>query len=75
MFKKEGIKRGDVVGLMLANGGGAELPALWIGLASIGATGALLPPQLRGEALVHSAKIAKISILVYSHHLTKGKIL
>jgi acyl-CoA synthetase (AMP-forming)/AMP-acid ligase II len=72
MFKEAGVKRGEAIGIMLSNGGGAELPAFFLGAGNLGAVSALLPPLLRGDALVHSIVIAKVEYVVYSQDLAEG---
>lgn len=73
MFKEVGVKRGDSVGVILHGGGGARYPGLWLGLSYLGSPVALVPPQLRSTALIHSIKAAKVSAVVYSHHLVDGE--
>jgi acyl-CoA synthetase (AMP-forming)/AMP-acid ligase II len=72
MFKDIGIRRGDTVGVLIGTGGEARYPAFWLGLSYLGAPVALLPPQLRSSALIHSIKVAKVTAILYSHHLCEG---
>lgn len=74
MFKEFGVKRGDSVGVVLSGGGGARYPGLWLALSYLGAPVALVPPQLRSSALIHSIKAAKASVVVFSHHLVDGRL-
>ena len=47
-----GLKRGDVVALLLENC--VEYTAIWLGLAKVGVAAALLNTQTRGRSLLHS---------------------
>ena len=52
-----GVEKGEVVGLMARNR--PEYVAAWLGLTRIGATVALISPQLRDQSLAHSAVQAR----------------
>ncbi|XP_077283249.1 long-chain fatty acid transport protein 4-like isoform X2 [Arctopsyche grandis] len=69
MLKECGICKGENVGIMFGNGGGARYPAFWLGTSYLGASVALIPPQLKSSALAHTLKAANISCLVFTHHL------
>lgn len=60
--QRQGLGRGDTVALLLGNR--PELPAAWLGLAKIGAVGALLNHHLRGRALAHCAVISGARAMV-----------
>ncbi|XP_038222804.1 long-chain fatty acid transport protein 4-like [Zerene cesonia] len=64
VLRNEGIKKGDIVGLMTNNC--AQMPALWIGSARIGAVCPLINTNQRGNALIHSINIAKCNVLIFS---------
>ncbi|XP_046403043.1 long-chain fatty acid transport protein 4-like [Ischnura elegans] len=51
-FAARGYQKGDVVALMLANC--PQLVCMWIGLARLGVTSALVNPNLRRNPLAHS---------------------
>jgi len=51
-----GLGQGSVVGLLMENR--PEYLAMWLGLAKVGAVGALLNTNLRGRALAHSLRSA-----------------
>jgi fatty-acyl-CoA synthase len=59
----QGLKPGDVVSLIMENC--VEYPAIWIGLARIGAAVALANSHLTGEQLTHSVNLVapKLSIV------------
>jgi fatty-acyl-CoA synthase len=52
-----GVEKGEVIGLMARNR--PEYVAAWLGLTRIGATVALISPQLRDQSLAHSAVQAR----------------
>jgi fatty-acyl-CoA synthase len=59
---ERGIGRGSVVGLLMENR--PEFPAIWLGLAKVGAVTALLNTHLHGESLAHSLRAAGCSVLL-----------
>ncbi|HEX3953334.1 MAG TPA: long-chain-acyl-CoA synthetase [Stellaceae bacterium] len=52
----QGIGRGDVVALLMADG--PEYLAVWLGVTRVGAVVALLNPSLAGDALAHAITVA-----------------
>jgi fatty-acyl-CoA synthase len=58
----QGIGRGDVVALLMANG--PEYIVTWLGLAKIGAVSALLNTNLRGQPLAHCLGVSEAKHVV-----------
>src|SRR6185437_11259852 len=54
---KQGIERGEVVGLLMTNR--PEYLALWVGIAAAGATVALLNTNLVGVSLAHCINVVR----------------
>ncbi|XP_077283635.1 long-chain fatty acid transport protein 4-like [Arctopsyche grandis] len=71
MLIEFGVRKGDNIGVMLGDGGGAHHPAFWLGSSYIGAPIALIPPQFKSFALINTLKAAKVTYLVYTHHLAE----
>jgi fatty-acyl-CoA synthase len=65
-----GLGKGDVVALMMPNR--PEYMALWLGLARVGVTTALINTQLRGASLARSFAVAKASHVVVDAALAAG---
>ncbi|XP_063838759.1 long-chain fatty acid transport protein 4-like [Ostrinia nubilalis] len=63
-MKAQGIKKGDVVGLLVSNC--PQLPAMWLGNARLGAITPLINTNQRGNALLHSVNVAKCDVLIFS---------
>ena len=63
----EGLGKGDVVALLMENR--PEYLALWAGLAKLGATTALVNPNLRGDALRHAFETSGAETVVVGHEL------
>jgi fatty-acyl-CoA synthase len=59
-----GLGRGDVIALLMENR--PEYMACWLGLAKVGAIGALLNTNLTGASLAHCVRVSK------AHHLILG---
>jgi fatty-acyl-CoA synthase len=57
-----GVEKGEVVGLMAHNRPGYV--AAWLGLTRVGATVALISPQLRDRALAHSVAQARCRLII-----------
>lgn len=67
----DGIKQGDVVGLVMDNR--PEFIITWLGLAKIGAVIALINTNLSGHPLVHSLTVCKAKCFIVGHeHAAKG---
>ncbi|XP_028162675.1 long-chain fatty acid transport protein 4-like [Ostrinia nubilalis] len=63
VLKANGVKRGDVVGVMMSNS--PELPAIWLGLTRLGAVAPLINTNQTGNTLLHSINIAKCDVVIY----------
>mmetsp|Transcript_16804 Transcript_16804/g.65640 ORF Transcript_16804/g.65640 Transcript_16804/m.65640 type:complete len:634 (-) Transcript_16804:4306-6207(-) len=67
----DGIKQGDVVGLIMDNR--PEFVITWLGLAKVGAVIALINTNLSGHPLVHSLKVCEAKCFIVGHeHAQKG---
>ncbi len=62
-----GVERGDVVALLMENR--PEYMACWLGLAKIGAIGALINTNLRGAPLAHCLGVSEARHLVLGDEL------
>ena len=65
----QGVKKGDVVGLMMTNR--PEYFAIWLGISSVGGIVALLNTNLAGLSLAHCIDIAAPKHLIVSHEYTR----
>jgi acyl-coenzyme A synthetase/AMP-(fatty) acid ligase len=65
----KGVKRGDIVSLMMLNK--PEFIFCWLGINKIGAVGAFINTNLSGKPLTHSLRTATASILILDTELTK----
>ncbi|XP_037297680.1 long-chain fatty acid transport protein 4 [Manduca sexta] len=63
-LKAQGGKKGDIVGLLLNNC--PQMPAIWMGIARLGAVTPLINTNQRGNALVHSINVAKCDYLIFN---------
>jgi fatty-acyl-CoA synthase len=63
----QGVRKGDVVGLLMANR--PEYFALWLGIAATGGVVALLNTNLSGQALAHCIHVARPTHLIVSAEL------
>jgi solute carrier family 27 fatty acid transporter 1/4 len=61
-FLSQGLKKGDVVALMLNNR--PEYVAIWLGLSKIGVVTALLNTNLRSDSLAHCIKLSKAANVI-----------
>ncbi len=66
----QGVKRGDVVALLMENR--PEYLFAWLGIVRVGAIAALINTNLRGAALAHSISVAKSGHLVLGHELAEN---
>ncbi|XP_045458927.1 long-chain fatty acid transport protein 4-like [Melitaea cinxia] len=64
VLKKYGVKKGDIVGLLVNNC--PQMPALWLGNARLGGITPLINTNQRGNALIHSINVAKCDVLIFS---------
>nr|CAB3266199.1 long-chain fatty acid transport protein 4 [Phallusia mammillata] len=67
-FRDRGLEHGDVVAIYVGNR--PEFVALWLGLARIGVTSALINFNLHSDALAHCINISFCKALVYGGTLT-----
>ena len=65
-----GVKRGDVVALLMENR--PEYLFAWLGIVRIGAIAALVNTNLRGSALAHSVSVAQAAHLVLGSELAES---
>lgn len=65
----KGVKRGDIVSLMMTNK--PEFISCWLGINRIGAIGAFINTNLSGKPLTHSLRTATSSILILDPELTQ----
>jgi fatty-acyl-CoA synthase len=63
----QGLRRGDCVGLLMANC--VDYMAIWLGLARVGISVALLNTQLRGDVLAHCMRIVAPKLLIVGSSL------
>ncbi|XP_049872890.1 long-chain fatty acid transport protein 4-like [Pectinophora gossypiella] len=63
-LKAQGVKKGDIVGLLMNNC--PQLPAFWLGISRLGAITPLINTNQRGNALIHSINVAKCNVLIFS---------
>lgn len=70
ILRSQGIKRGDVVGVMFNNC--PELPATWLGVTRLGAVSPLINTNQTGSALLHSINIAKCDVVIYGNEFQAG---
>lgn len=67
--RAHGVGRGDVVALFMENR--PEYLYAWLGLAKLGAVGALINTHLRGQALAHTLRLADAKLHVVGHELAE----
>ncbi|KAF9897957.1 hypothetical protein BX616_004704, partial [Lobosporangium transversale] len=65
----KGVKRGDIVSLMMLNR--PEFLFCWLGINKIGACGAFINTNLTGKPLTHSLKTASSTLLILDTELTQ----
>ncbi|CAK9807301.1 Long-chain fatty acid transport protein 4 [Anthophora plagiata] len=63
VFKTQGYRKGDVVGVFLENR--VEYVALWLGLSKLGVIVPLINTNLRKTSLLHSINVSKCQALIY----------
>ncbi|XP_048001330.1 long-chain fatty acid transport protein 1-like [Leguminivora glycinivorella] len=67
-FKRQGFKRGEVIALFMETQ--PEYVFIWLGLAKLRVTTALVNTNLRGAQLTHCLKIAGCKALVFGDELS-----
>ena len=72
-FYESGFRQGDVVAIVMENR--PEVVFYWLGLAKIGAVGALVNFNLRDKSLLHCIDAAKAHGIVFSEELAPGTYL
>jgi len=65
-----GLKKGDVVGLLMENR--PEFVGIWLGLSKIGVVTALINYNLKLVSLAHSINVANCRCLIHGSELTSG---
>lgn len=71
VLKKYGVKKGDIVGLLVNNC--PQMPALWLGNVRLGGITPLINTNQRGNALIHSINVAKCDVLIFSSEYQSGR--
>lgn len=71
MLKAQGIKRGDVVGVLMGNY--PEMPITSLGIGRIGGISPLINTSQTGHALLHSITIANCDALIYGSEFKDGE--
>ncbi|CAG9570627.1 unnamed protein product [Danaus chrysippus] len=66
-FKRQGFKTGEVVALFMETQ--PEYVFLWLGLAKLRITTALVNTNLRGDQLIHCLKIAKCKAVIFGDEM------
>jgi fatty-acyl-CoA synthase len=69
-FIQSGLKKGDVVGLLMENR--PEYFALWLGITSVGGVVALLNTNLVGASLAHCINVVEPRCLIVSAQLSEA---
>lgn len=72
-FFESGIRKGNVVAILMENR--PEVVLYWLGLAKIGAVGALINYNLRDKSLLHCIEAAEAHGIVFSQELLPGKLI
>jgi solute carrier family 27 fatty acid transporter 1/4 len=71
VFLAAGYKKGDVIGLFMETC--PEYVCIWLGLAKLGITTALINSNLRYSSLSNSLNLAKVRAVIFSGQLSTGK--
>ncbi|KAG7301019.1 hypothetical protein JYU34_015392 [Plutella xylostella] len=69
-FKRQGFKRGEVIALYMETQ--PEYVFLWLGLAKLGVTTALINNNLRGNQLIHCLRVAGCKALVFGDEMAEA---
>ena len=69
-FLKNGLKRGDVVALLMENR--PEFLIVWIGITQIGGTVALINTNLKGHPLDHSLSISSAKHIIIGEEMVNN---
>lgn len=70
LMKAQGIRKGDKVALLMESR--PDFVCMWMGLAKIGATTALINFNLRSDPLVHSITVASAKAIIVGSELASG---
>lgn len=70
LFQKNGLKKGDVVALLMENK--PEYIGIWLGLSRLGVITACINTNLRSKSLIHSITVAKPKVLIYGSEMTQA---
>ncbi|XP_059059276.1 long-chain fatty acid transport protein 4-like isoform X2 [Achroia grisella] len=62
-LRKEGVKKGSIVAVMMNNC--PELPCTWLGIGRLGGVSPLINTNQTGNTLLHSFTIAKCDAIIY----------
>lgn len=71
-MKSQGIRKGDTVALLMESR--PDYVCLWMGLAKIGATSALINYNLRADPLVHSITVSNAKAVIVGSELAPGML-
>ncbi|KAM3962752.1 fatty acid transport protein isoform 2-T2 [Aphomia sociella] len=63
VLRNQGIKKGNVVAVMMSNC--PELPATWLGIGRLGGITPLINTNQTGNTLLHSFNVAKVDAIIY----------
>lgn len=66
-FQAAGLRRGDVVGLLMENR--PEFVCTWLGLSKLGVIVPMINTNLRSASLLHSVSVAECKALIFSGSL------
>lgn len=72
VLRAQEIRKGQIVGLLVTNS--PQFPALWLGIARLGAITSLINTNQKGNVLMHSINIADCDVLIFSEEFEPGKI-
>ncbi|KAL0894631.1 hypothetical protein ABMA27_013188 [Loxostege sticticalis] len=70
VLRAQGVKKGDVVAIMMNNC--PEIPATWLGITRLGAVAPLINTNQTGNTLLHSINIAKCDIVIYGEEFDEA---
>ena len=70
MFLAAGYRKGDVIGLFMGNC--PQYVCIWLGLAKLGITTALINTNLRTSSLNYTLNLAKVKAVIFSGELSSG---
>jgi solute carrier family 27 fatty acid transporter 1/4 len=70
VFLAAGYRKGDVIGLFM--GTCPQYVCIWLGLAKLGITTALINTNLRNNSLSYSLNLVKVKAVIFSGELSSG---